>query len=397
MFPIMLPRCLLVLTLAMTAIYSAAEGLDAQFSGFGRIVTGQIDDSGVSYSGYDDNFTFDQNSLLGLQGQLQFNDQFSATALGLVQDNDSGSGVEWLYLSYRPTNTLNIKLGQMQTPFYSLSDSLDVGYSYPWAIAPKEVYNDFVFKTFQGIDARYTFVVNDITAHIEAYYGGFDDDIYANDTIIETEVDELSGLISELRIANIKLRTSYHTGDVDLDLAETEQFADILSASGFNRSAASLNADGNTEFYQISAGYDSLTYFLKAEWVSINTSSDFLRDIQAYYLSYGYYFGKVTALITYARKKDKSVDAVDEIPIGVSEQLDQLAFGYQAIYAFREEDDIESWALDLRWDFRKNMALKAEYKHITSENIRDSAFLVDDGVEFDRTSNLLLLALEWVF
>ncbi len=390
---------LFIILLALTSdVSESADGVEAEFSGFARVVTGLIDDSNVSYSGYDDSLTFKENSLLGLQGQLKFNDRLSATALGLIRDNDAGSDLEWLYLSYRPINALNISLGQMQTPFYSLSDSLDVGYSYPWVIAPKEVYNDFVFKRFQGVKARYSLVIDRATANIEAYWGGFDDDLSAgNGNTIETEVDDLHGFIGELRIANFTLRTSFHSGFVDLVLTESDQFAEVLSASGFEQSAASLGPDGDTDFYQFSAEYDSLTYFLRAEWIDIDFTSDFLQDTHSYYLTYGYYFKTLTTLITYSQRKINAVSPVDEIPLGLSEELDQLALGYQAIFATTNEDKIESWAFSLRWDFMSDLALKAEYKQVETDSAFSTALLIDSGTTFDQKTNLVLFALEWVF
>ncbi len=375
-----------------------AVAIDYRLSGFARIVAGTLGDSNVEYSGYDDELKFDQDSLLGLQGQLLLSDKLSATALGIQHSNSRlDSGIEWLYLSYRPTKALNLKLGQMQSPFYSISDTLDVGYSYPWVIAPKEVYNDFVFKKFQGIDARYSHVAEGYSAHLEVYYGEFDDDISVNSGQVATNVEDLGGLIGEIRVDNLLLRASYHSGDVDLDLPATAQFAQLLADAGFSRSAASLATAGNAGFYQLSVDYESLAYFLKAEWIRIDLQGDFFPVIRSYYLTYGYYFGQFTALVTYGRQEDDLTPGVDEIPTGISPELDQLALGYQSIYENRAEDDITSWTLGLRWDFKANMAFKAEYKTLESDHALSSILDVDDGTQFDQRTSLFTMALEWIF
>lgn len=384
--------------LIITTNYNyAAEAIKTEFSGFARFVAGQTDQSGVSASNYDNDITIGEDSVIGLQGQIQFNDQFSATALGLGRDSKKGSDLEWLYLNYRPTSAWNIKIGKMQTPLYSLSDSLDVGYSYPWILAPKTVYTDFVVRSFHGVDVRYAFVVGELTAHIEAYYGTFEDDLTAGDTSFDTKVDDISGLIAELRVANFKFRASYHSGDVDITIGDIDSVIDILSANGFEQSANSIDPDGLTEFYQMGTEYDSLSYFLNAEWIMIKFESNFLREVKGYYLTYGHYFGPVSAMITYARREDADIFRANEIPIGVSEQLDLLAFQYDLVIDNHEQEDVQSWTLGLRWDFRKNLAVKAEVTQLNPKNDVSSSIIVDDGVNFDRRVNLMMFAVEWVF
>ncbi|NIB42748.1 porin [Pseudomaricurvus alkylphenolicus] len=373
--------------------------LGGDVSGFARLVGGLHDESDVSYQGYEDSWRFDQDTLLGLQGRLDISDKFSATALLVGRtDSDLDSGIEWLYASYRPNDSFNIKLGQMQTPFYSLSDSLDVGYSYPWVIAPSEVYNEFVFNKFQGIDVRYSHTTEDYSAHIEAYYGEFDDDITVNGSSVGTEVEDLTGIIAELRIENLSFRASYHTGDIFLDLPELNRFADLLANSGFPRSAATLTTEAVADFYQFSTDYDSLSYFLKGEWIKIANDTDYFAEIQSYYLTYGRYYDKWTFLITYGNRRDTLPRPVSgEIPLGFAPQLQQLALGYQQLFASRVEDDIDSYGLGVRWDFRSDMALKAEYKWLESEHRRSATLYSSDSRSFDGDAKFFSVALEWVF
>ncbi len=396
-------HCLYRIFLASLLYFSSAptigDELKNKFSGYARVVAGILDEADATYFGYDDNISFDQNSLIGVQGQTLFNDKLSVTGLGLLHSNsNTDSGIEWLYLSYRPTKAINIKVGQMQTPFYSLSDTLDVGYTYPWVIAPKEVYSDFVFKKFRGIDLRYSHITDDYSAHIETYYGSFNDDVFINDSKLDVEAENLMGLIGELRIDNLHLRASYHIGDVSLELPSVPEFAQSLSLSGFTNSATTLDTDDKkADFVQLSTNYESLNYFLKAEWMKIKIDSDMFADVRGYYLTYGHYFGNFTALITYGDCKAKLPSTIDEIPIGLSPQLDQLAFGYQSIMNDRADSDTESWALGLRWDFQPNMALKTELKHINSHSDDTATFNNENPAQFDNEANLLSFALEWVF
>ena len=286
----------------------------------------------------------------------------------------------------------------MQSPFYALSDTLDVGYSYPWVNAPREVYNDFVFTKFQGIDLRYSWVTNDYSTHIETYYGTFDDTITVNNVTLDTKVNDLAGLIGEFRVDNFHLRSSYHTGNVTPELPQLQSFLQLLETSGFANSAAKLDTENErATFLQISLNYESLDYLVKAEWIKIETDPALFSDISGYYLTYGHYLDKFTFLLTYGKRSDKLPALINDIPIGLSPQLDQLAFGYQAVIDARAVDDTDSWTLGFRWDFAENTALKAEYKMIESHTDTSETFEISDRLRFDNQASLLLVALEWVF
>ena len=83
------------------------------------------------------------------------NVNWSVTAQGLFRSDSttvSGeSGLEWLYLTYTPTTNLQIKIGKLRTPFFTMSDFSDVGFAYPWINPPQQVYDTYLFKTFNEL------------------------------------------------------------------------------------------------------------------------------------------------------------------------------------------------------------------------------------------------------
>lgn len=388
--------CLTVLPISSSAL---ASELETKFSGYARIVAGILDESDTKYANYSNELSLDKQSLIGLQGQVIVNKQLSVTGLGLLHSNpDVDSGVEWLYVNYRPTSAINIKAGQMQTPFYALSDVLDVGYSYPWVTAPKEVYNDFIFKRFKGLDIRYSHIAEDYSAHIEAYYGIFDDTLIVNNVKTPIEADHLSGIITELKINNFNLRASYHSAEISLNLPSLNYLSQTLSLSGFEQEANTFKIHRkDTEFYQFSAHYDSLNYFVKSEFVNIKPDAEFYADIQGYLLSYGRYFGDFTLLASYGNRKDKLKTIDNSIPLGIAPQLDQLYFVLQGAIDNRTKDDSESYSIGLRWDFKENLAFKSELKHVKAHSDQNSFLKKQNPADTDNTVNLLSFAIEWVF
>jgi hypothetical protein len=125
----------------------AQEEQDAlQISGFARIVLGALDECEASYLGYDNSLSFDQQSLIALQADYQLNKTFSVTGQIIGHTNDQReSGVEWLYLTYQPNRSTQIKIGKQRTPIFYYSDYMDVGFAYPWITLPQQVYNSIFF------------------------------------------------------------------------------------------------------------------------------------------------------------------------------------------------------------------------------------------------------------
>lgn len=118
------------------------------FSGFARLVGGylDVDVEDVHYQGYNDSISFGQHSLFALQTDVELTETLSFTTQLLAHTSATrDSGVEWAYLSWRPSRNWNFKAGKLRTPFYLHSDTLDVGFSYPWIIPPQQVYAPYLF------------------------------------------------------------------------------------------------------------------------------------------------------------------------------------------------------------------------------------------------------------
>lgn len=387
----------LLLGWILLAFSQMSWAIETSVSGYARVVGGILEDSNVSYYGYEDDFSFEQDSLIGLQGQLKVSEQLSVTALGVAHSNSNlDSGIEWLYLHYRPRSDIQIKLGQMRTPFYSKSDVLNVGYAYPWVIAPKELYTDYIFDEFQGVDIRYSYFADHYSTFIEIYYGEFDDEITINSEPFDTNVDNLQGIIGELKLGGFNYRLSFHKGDANPDLG-LNTLADGILLAGFSQTANSLRTEGPVEFYQVGIEYDSLDYFLISEWTKIVPRQKLFPEITSYYLTLGQHINEFTYLVTYGFRKDTLEGGINEIPAGLNSNLDALSAGYQFVYDSRQQNEVTSWSLGLRWDVRYDTALKIELKNIQLEEDNSSTFIVDEGHAFDRESNILLFGLEWVF
>lgn len=379
--------------------FAFAENEDKlQFSGFGRVIMGYLDDENSEYVGYGNSISFEQQSLLGFQADYMFKDDVTVTAQVVgYTDNQRNSGLEWLYLTYKPNNTLQLKLGRQRIPFFNYSDSLDVGFAYPWLTLPQQFYDTAFFSTFDGVLANYEFSVDEWWINLEGYWGRFDDKIYLASQEIDTQVIGLFGVNASLGYRNFTVRASYNQGDVSIDQSEARQFSQLLHQLGFTENADWLSANGLIQFYQLSANYENLDYFVRSEVAKMVGEGGLVADIDSYYISVGYNFDAYTVYLSHSKKDLHFEHIINQIPLGVSSDLDTLATTYNEILAAFSDDKSNGTKLGVRWDWAANIAIKTEMTFVEAYDEISNDYAVKDLGDFDGSAILYQLGVEWVF
>ncbi|MDX2369010.1 MAG: hypothetical protein QNK36_11500 [Colwellia sp.] len=377
---------------------SLAEDRNIEVSGFARVVAGIASNDSVIFNDYDNQIQFGEESLIAVQVDGQLTDKISATGQLLYHPADNReSGVEWAYLTYQHNHKLNFKLGKLRTPFFQYSDVIDVGVSYPWISPPGQVYKEYMFSTFEGVKATYHFAGERLAYSLEGYWGQFDSDVSTNGNKFATTVDDLQGGVFTIVDDSLSYRVSYHRGFVELDSGLIDAVVIPLSQLGFDKSAQSLSTRGDIKFYQASMTYDGLSYFTIVELIKITGDISLVPQATAAYATFGYYFHPFTAHLTIATNNSNTATPVNEIPSGVSPQLDQLMFGYKTtINALNNADlDTDSLSIGLRWDVKANLALKVDLTTFKSK--LPASLIIIDSTSKDNRTNLLQVGLEWVF
>lgn len=390
---------LLIITTAMTNAEETNEAFE--ISGFARLVGGYLNDSGRHFEGYTDRFSVTEQSLLAIQPSYSFTDKLSFTGQFVAHTNDDqDNGVEWAYLSYRPDNAWHLRAGKLRTPFFIYSDSYNVGYTYPWITAPVQVYNNYLFSNFTGASANYYTAGDSLSLNLEAYYGYFDGDVFLAGNKIEadTEIENLMGLVSTISHNNLSLRLAYHQAYIETIVPEIDVLRSILDGQGFNESAKSLDPKGQVYALQTSLSYDTLNSFYKAEWINIVADLDIAPEVTGYYLMAGHIVNSWTFHLTYGRSEHSDVKSANELPVSPSgnPQLDQLASTYYQIFTDTPNGRLDSYTLGSRWDFRMNMALKADVS-LLKEFESDTGFFSNSEFNPNKDAYLYQVAWEWVF
>ncbi|MDW6094590.1 porin [Vibrio rhizosphaerae] len=364
------------------------------FSGFGRITAGYLSTSQATYIGYSERLSLKPETLVGLQASYALNPEVSATVQGIIRTQQAADDdvINWAYLSYQPGDNFLLKAGRLQTPFFLLSDVLNVGYAYPWISAPQQVYRSWLFPTYHGIDATWGHSSDMFDSSLEFYMGNYSGTHDSNYGETEYDVKIFGGVIARFDIDDLTFRISHHRGKATLNKFELNQLRALLEGAGYNKTAHAFNQMHLIDLEEAAISYETIDYFLRAEWTMINARQAYLiQDVQSYYISAGYNIQPVTLYVTFAQSNVRYRENAHEIPV-----TDRAA--HQAIRTIKSksQDNLTTWTFGARWDVHPQIALKAEMTVLEGKQGEQAFFhSIQDG--FDRNANLYRVSLEWVF
>ncbi len=307
--------------LASTSAFALDQG-EYRFNGFGTAAISRIggadDAKGYGVSGQTtDSWRGDQLSKLGGQFSYGLTDQLSATiqTVAKPEQDDWRLQLEWAYLAYAVDDQFTVRAGRLRPGAFMFSETLDVGYTYPWLRLPDEVYSQMPITNYEGADALYSLPTSFGTLNFQASYGQA-----VNRNIF------IHGLDTRLDADYKKLLT----GSVSLATNSVGTFR-------YSYTESSLMVDGSDEFkgkfMSFGHQYDNGSWVTNAE--VINRRSP-LGEHDAFYIMAGHRFGDFLPHVTYA-------------------QHDESDAGRDS-----------SWAFGLNYSLNANVTLKSEYKRVES-------------------------------
>jgi len=313
----------------------------------------------------DQGFTFDQESLVGLQLKKEFTPTLAATAQLLMRAHNPNNGsrptVDWAYLTWQPSadSAWTFQAGKFRIPLYYYSDYLYIGYAYPWVRPAPDVYGWPIYS-YHGANASYRTQLggSDWAATFHAWTGGYTQKDDAYDTLIyyTTPTHE-----SWKNILGASVTANNGVFDVR---AMYMRYKDTLWQDGPGGARVTLIDRQPTKIMGVSVNMDYKNWLVKTEvdrYEQVDPGKG-LNGIYKYALfGVGYQYGAWTPMLTMSRYRT------------VMEPIE----GRNSRY------------LSLRWDVRRNMALKAQYDVTKDKSHYSYPFFGD--------STLLSLSLQGIF
>ena len=356
----------LAICLARTSAFALEQG-EALINGFGTVGVTHLggEDDGRSYgiSGQtNDSWRGDQLSKFGAQLTYGVTDTVGLTlqTTAKAYGDEWKANLEWAYLSWQSTDNLMMRFGRLRTPVYMYSESIDVGFSYPWLRLPDEVYSQVQLSNYEGADIVYNLPLSFATLSFQLAGGiAKNRDYYIYDEEFDIDYDNVFGSSVSLATNDFgTFRVGYVEADIDTEIAGS--FTDIFGNPG-TATLLSLDKDKG-KFTSIGYQYDNGTWLTANEWTSRVIENDGSNSTDSFYLMGGRRFGDFLAHVTYA-------------------QLDE------------DEGRQSSWTLGLNYNILPTVVLKGEYKRVDTTGGYDGVFVRNaqelyDNTVYDRTNGL---------
>jgi len=347
--------------LAATPALALDQG-EYRFNGFGTVGFTHLggEDDGRSYGiqgQTNDSWRGDQLSKFGAQLSYGLTDAVGVTvqATAKAEQDEWKANLEWAYLSWQTSDQLMLRAGRLRSPVYMYSESLDVGYSYPWLRLPDEVYSQVQVTNYEGVDAVYTLPLSYGSVTVQIAGGQAKNrDYYAYDELFDIDYGNLFGASLSLATNDFgTLRIGYVEADIKTDISGVVDASAI--GQGANESLSLLSLDKEKgKFISIGYQYDNGTWISSNEWTSRQIENDGMKAIDSFYLMGGRRFGDFLPHLTYAQLDDNG--------------------GRQS-----------SWTLGLNYQSTLTVVVKGEYKRVDTSNGYDGVFTRNAQEVFDNT------------
>ena len=408
--------CLFACALSLTPPASAEDGSNSSSAftlrGFGTLGLARSSNDQAEFvrdlsqpRGISSKWSGKIDSVLGLQANFKANDTLEAVAQAVSRYHSDGNfspELTWAFLKYDPNAYLSLRAGRFGTEFYMRADSRLIGYSALTVRPAPDFFVSLPFSYIDGIDAQLTVPLGDGILRSKVYTGLAREKIPLANEQLDINGARMTGAYVDYLQGAWLWRASYaqirfnHEFPSPVDLLRNSlTAASIATGIGAAQNAANeLSLDGQAgRFYSIGAVYDGGPLQVQAILSRIRQDSVALENSRAGMLVVGYRVGEVTPFTGYSWVKSDAKHLSTGLPnVGV---LTQINSGVASVMADSHSDQ-RTTTLGLRWDFRRNMALKVQADAIrgTPESIFPYR---KESTRWNGHTNVLSTTLDFIF
>ncbi|MFD2364944.1 hypothetical protein [Pseudoduganella sp. GCM10020061] len=306
--------------------------------------------------------------------------------------------VEWGNVKYQATPDLAVRAGRIALPMFLAAEYRKVGYAFPWARTPVEMYGTIPLTNSDGVDATYRWSEGGRSHVTQAFYGRTDAQYDATYT---AQARNLGGFAHTVTSGALTARVSAMRADVTLALGQPlydafRQFGPQGAAIADRYEARDKRACA----VSVGLNYDPGQWFATGEAGRLNTHS-YIGDKTAFYVSAGYRAGSLTAYTSFARVSPNSPTQVAGLALdGMPAQ--QAALGAMLNYhlndMLRYVASQRTASVGLRWDAADNVAVKLQHDRLTT---RDGSYgtliRIQPGYQAGKPVGLTSVMVDFVF
>lgn len=345
-----------------------------KFDGFGTIGTykGNSNVAGVRtdqrqsiYSLKD--WRFDGDSQASLQATLNPHGQFKAVLQVISKKDINGSNkptVEWAYLSYPITSEVDFKVGRTVAPIFIMSDYRNLNYAQTTVRPQSEIYQVNPITYQDGVTARWDKRVGSGNMQLEGFFGKTKVSVTGGDI----DLSRVKGLSLKWAQDSWSVRGGYSWYNASLvaptvegNIKTLSSLPSVVCTNCLSELAAAAPIKAITaKIATLGATFDNGEWIAQAEWAKRDTNTVVISKVSGWNALLGYRYGDFTPYIgTGSYSVDSSKTNLTPGPFAPAAVKAQLNYLNQSFLGVGDPSrDVMS--VGVRWDFAKNLALKAQ-------------------------------------
>jgi hypothetical protein len=407
---------------------SVLSAPDVRFSGFGTIGIVTTDSDNFGYradfsktgSVFKNEYDFAESTNLGIQFDIIVTDKIDVVAQAIYRDQEKlnlDTLLNLAFIRYSPNTSWSFRMGRTAFDLFLLTEYRDIGYAYPWAHVPSEIYGVIPHRYLDGVDVTYNQRLNDLTFSAKLFYGknefaitafsAPDAPIFRFDNVIGLALD-LQSINWDIAVNRTQLKLdSQAIQPLVVGITQLDKFVPNFSfiwpnAVEFVNAADLDNRKG--VYTSISGQYRFDKITLVAEFSKNRTDSLSVQSVKSGYLSSIYHIDahNFFAAIAFSQSEKFELDetginlpALAQVPGGLEAYAaSKFVLNY---YSLNQKTMSFGW----RWDFAENVSLKLQLDHTRVDKGGSTfwqPFVVNDATE-DRTGhvNTMLANLSFLY
>jgi hypothetical protein len=380
--------------------------------GFATVAGVTTNNNDASYLAAGEDVSFEADTRAGLQFSMNPSSRTQVVLQLMTRAKDNYQlEAEWAYVAFKLNSYAQIRAGRLRIPFYLISDSLEVGYSYPWVRPPIDSYGQFAFSKFTGVDSLIRIPIGESELMFHPHFGTSASDLELMGMSGSFNVKNLVGVNVTWNYDWLTLRLGHTEGDYEVnDFVALDPLANIMYATSGTRKVSDLFAikERHGQFSGVGVDVDYENIKVMGEYTERKTNG-LMTDTSSWYLMFGYRFGMFMPHITYSDfETDTNYDLTKNyMPLldGGSPQATAVLQGAVGQIAQFNTVNQKSIIVGLRADVLPQVALKFEWQKTTPDkgsNLLSPPFMGGDTFYMGSASGLddvevFTLALDLVF
>ena len=310
---------------------------------------------------------FDGDSQASIQATLNPHGKLKAVVQLISKKDVDGSNkptVEWAYVAYPLTSEIDFKVGRTVAPIFVLSDYRNLNYAQTTARPQSEMYqvNPITFQ--DGVTARWDKKIGSGNLQLEGFFGKTKVSVAGGDV----DLNRVKGLSLKWGQDSWSVRGGYswynasiQAPTVEANLKSLMSLPAVVCSNCSSVIAAVAPTTGITATIgTLGATYDDGEWIAQAEWAKRDTNSVVIASVSGWNALLAKRIGDFTPFVgigAYSTDAAKpTLAAGPAAPAAVKAQLNYL----NASYIGTGDSSRDVMSVGVRWDFAKNLALKAQ-------------------------------------